>query len=259
MKRLSELFDLTGRVALVTGGSRGLGLQIARVLGQNGAAVGLVARKKADLEEACAELNREGIAARAFVADLVQPEAAAELVERVLGKLGHIDILVNNAGATWGAPAEDHPLAAWNKVMDLNVSSVFQLTKEVAKREFLPMGRGVVLNLASTAGLLGQHHDRIGTVAYNTSKGAVMSMTRALAAEWGPRNIRVNSLAPGFFPSKMTAGTLEAYGDEVLAETPLNRFGGETDLMGPALLLASDAGAHITGQTIVVDGGASII
>ncbi|MGF3021865.1 SDR family oxidoreductase [Methylobacterium aquaticum] len=259
MRKLASLFDLNGKVAVVTGGSRGLGLQIARALGEYGASLVLVARKADELRETCAALADEGIKARPCVADLSRPEVAALLVDEVMTNLGRIDILVNNAGATWGAPAEDYPLDGWDKVMGLNVSSVFHLTRETAKRAFLPQGGGVVLNLASIEGLVAHHPGRTGTVAYNTSKGAVISMTRALAAEWGPRNIRVNAVAPGYFPSRMTAGTLDAHGADLVAQTPRGVLGGDCDLMGPSLLLVSDAGAHITGQTIVVDGGMTII
>jgi NAD(P)-dependent dehydrogenase (short-subunit alcohol dehydrogenase family) len=256
---LSGLFDLRGRVAIVTGGSRGLGLQIARALGEFGAALALVARKRAELDAAVEALTAAGHTAVGFVADLGAPEQTSPLVERVLERFGRIDILVNNAGATWGAPAEDYPLSGWNKVIDLNVTGLFLLTQAVARSAFLEQGKGVVINLASVEGFQGHHPERVGTIAYNTAKGAVVNMTRALAAEWGPRNVRVNALAPGFFPSKMTAATLERFGSEALHETPLGKLGGDTDLMGPALLLASDAGGHITGQTIIVDGGASII
>lgn len=258
-KTTAELFDLRGQVAIVTGGSRGLGLQVARALGGQGAKVALVARKIDELNKACEELVTENIDARPFASDLLNPAAANELADQVLSEFGRIDILVNNAGATWGAPTEEYPLPAWDKVMGLNVTAVFKLTKSVAKKAFLPQGKGVVINLASIAGLLGHHPDHTPTIAYNASKGAVISMTRALAAEWGRSNIRVNALAPGFFPSKMTAGTLDAFGEDLIANTPRGQLGGEQDLMGPVLLLASDAGAHIAGQTIVVDGGASII
>ena len=166
---------------------------------------------------------------------------------------------MNNAGTTWGAPAEDYPVDGWNKVIALNVTGLFLLTQAVARQAFLKQGKGAVVNVASVEGLLGHHPDRLGTVAYNAAKGAVISMTRALAAEWGPRNIRVNALAPGFFPSRMTKVVLERHGDECLRQTPLGKLGGDTDLMGAAVLLTSDAGGHITGQTLVIDGGASII
>jgi gluconate 5-dehydrogenase len=253
------LFDLTGRVALVTGGSRGLGLQIAGALGEFGASLALVARRKADLDAAVEQLNGTGCTAVGFATDLGTPEAASNLTERVMERFGRIDVLVNNAGATWGAPAEDYPLDGWNKVMNLNVTGLFLLTQSVARGAFLKQGKGAVVNVASVEGLQGHHPDRPGTIAYNTAKGAVVNMTRALAAEWGPRNIRVNALAPGYFPSKMTKAIIEQHGEEFLRQTPLGKLGGDTDLMGAALLLASDAGGHITGQTIVVDGGAAII
>ncbi|KMS56810.1 SDR family oxidoreductase [Sphingobium cupriresistens] len=258
-KILSGLFDLSGRVALVTGGSRGLGFQIACAIGEFGASIALVARKRAELDEAVALLAAKGIQAFAIDADLGASGAADTVVGKVLEQFGRIDILVNNAGATWGAPAEEFPLSGWNKIIDLNVTGLFLLTQAVAQRAFLPVGKGVVVNLASTEGLLGHHPSRLGTIAYNTAKGAVINMTRALAAEWGPRNIRVNALAPGFFPSKMTAATVDVHGAEMIAQTPLGKLGGETDLMGPAVLLASDAGGHITGQVIVIDGGATVI
>lgn len=257
--QLARLFDLSGRVALVTGGSRGLGLQIAAALGEYGARLALVARSRDDLDDAVAGFAARGIEAEGFAVDLGRPEGPTQLVDDVIARFGRLDVLVNNAGSTWGAPTEDHPLEAWNKVMDVNVTGAFLLTQAAAKNAFLPQGKGVVVNLASIEGLLGHHPKRIGTIAYNTSKGAIINMTRALAAEWGPRNIRVNALAPGFFPSKMTAYTVAHHGDAVILDTPLGKLGNDTDLMGAALLLASDAGGHITGQVIVVDGGAAII
>ena len=255
----TRLFDLSGRVAIVTGGSRGLGLQIARALGAHGARLALAARKQAELDEAVAALAAEGIEAVAFPADLADSAAPAALAGQVIERFGRIDILVNNAGATWGAPAEDYPAEAWTRVIDVSLSSVFLLSQAVAKAAFLPQGGGAIVNVASVEGLLGHHHRRPGTVAYNTAKGGVVNMTRALAAEWGRRNIRVNTIAPGYFPSKMTGKILADHGEELIDQTPLGRLGGPGDLMGPALLLASDAGRHITGQTIVVDGGATII
>lgn len=258
-RTLASLFDLKERVAIVTGGSRGLGLQIATALGEYGASLALVARKQGDLDVAVEQLQATGCAAVGFAADLGSSGVAQDLTRRVMERFGRIDVLVNNAGAAWGAPAEDFPLEGWNKVIDLNVTGLFLLTQSVARSAFLPQGGGSVINVASIEGLLGHHPDRLGTIAYNTAKGAVINMTRALAAEWGPRGIRVNALAPGFFLSKMTMATVEEHGDEMLRQTPLGKLGGATDLMGAALLLASAAGGHITGQTLVVDGGATII
>ncbi|MGA9025968.1 MAG: SDR family oxidoreductase [Steroidobacteraceae bacterium] len=256
---LHELLDLTGRVALVTGGSRGLGLQIAEALGEFGATLVLVARKDGELADAVAHLAARGVPARALAADLGVKAAAAAVIESVAAHEGRLDILINNAGATWGAAAEDHPQEGWDKVINLNVTALFMLTQAAAKRFFLPQGKGAVLNVASVEGLQAHPPSRVGTIAYNTSKGAVVNMTRALGAEWGPRNIRVNALAPGYFPTKMTATTLGKIGAEAIAGTPLGKLGSADDLKGAALLLASDAGGHITGQIIVVDGGATLI
>ena len=255
----ARLFDLSGKVAIVTGGSRGLGLQIARALGEYGASLALGARKPADLDAAVEMFTAANGQAAGFAADLRGQDAPSQLVKQVLERFGRIDILVNNAGATWGAPAEDYPLEGWDKVIDLNVSALFRLTREVAREAFLKQGRGVVINLASVEGLQGHHPERLGTIAYNTSKGAVINLTRALAAAWGPRNIRVTALAPGYIHSKITDVTLAEHGEEALRQTPLGKLGNDTDLMGAAVLLASDAGGHITGQTLVVDGGATII
>jgi gluconate 5-dehydrogenase len=259
MKTLHRLFDLSGRVAIVTGGSRGLGLQIARALGEYGASLALVARKAHELEEAAEELRAAGISAECFASDLSNPDTIPELIGEIATKLGRIDILVNNAGAAWGAPAVEHSLDGWNKVVGLGLTGAFLLSQAVAKQVFIPRSGGVIVNIASIEGMQGHHHRRIGTVAYSAAKGGLINMTRALAAEWGQYNIRVNALAPGFFPSKMTASTVAEHGEEMVDQTPLGKLGGECDLMGPALLLASDAGGHITGQVIVVDGGTTIV
>lgn len=256
---LAGLFDLSGKVALVSGGSRGLGLRIASALGEYGASLALAARNQAELDAAVEQLSARGVTAAGFTANLGSSDAASDLAERVIERFGRIDILVNNAGTVWGAPAEVYPLDGWNKVIDLNVTGLFLLTQAVAREAFLKQGKGAVVNVASIEGLQGHHPDQLGTIAYNTAKGAVVNLTRALAAEWGPKNIRVNALAPGYFPSKMTRATLGEHGEDMLRRTPLGKLGGDTDLMGPALLLASDAGGHITGQILVVDGGMTII
>ncbi|WP_395669658.1 SDR family oxidoreductase [Rhodoferax sp.] len=259
VRTVSQLFDLTGKTALVTGGSRGLGLQMAHALGEAGARVMLGARKADELEQACAELQAAGIDARWVAADCAQEQDLRRLVDETLHRMGEIDVLVNNAGATWGAPAEDHPLEAWDKVMQLNVRGYFLLSQEVAKRSMIPRQAGRIINIASIAGLRG-NPPGMQTIAYNTSKGAVLNFTRALAAEWGRYRINVNAICPGFFPSKMTAGTLKALGEQRLAElAPLQRLGDDEDLKGICLLLASDAGKHITGQHLAVDGGVSIV
>ncbi len=260
MRTIQQLFDLSGKTALVTGGSRGLGLQIAEALGEQGAKIVLSARKQAELDEAVAHLKQRGIEASAVAADLSQEAAIAALTAEAIKRLGHIDILVNNAGATWGAPAEDHPVEAWDKVMNLNVRSIFLLSQAVAKQTMIPRKYGRIVNVASIAGLSGNGPNSMQTIAYNTSKGAVVNFTRTLAGEWGRYGITVNALAPGFFPSKMTKGVLENLGVENLKKkAPLQRIGDDEDLKGAALLFASDAGKHITGQILAVDGGVAAV
>jgi len=255
---VKELFDINGKVALITGGSRGLGLQMAEALGEMGAKIAITARKSAELEEAAAHLKELGIKALTITNDLSNFEAIPSLVEQVVSGLGEIDILVNNAGATWGAPAEDYPAKGWHKVINLNVNGLFFLTQEVGRHCMIPKRYGKVVNIASVAGLRGNSLG-VGTIAYNTSKGAVLSFTRALAAEWGKYNINVNAICPGFFPSKMSRGLLEQIEPAVIAMTPLHRLGGDEDLKGVIVFLASEASRHITGQYIAVDGGVSIV
>ncbi|GAB3188732.1 SDR family oxidoreductase [Hydrogenophaga aquatica] len=258
-RTIQQLFDLKGKTALVTGGSRGLGLQMAHALGEAGARVMLSARKADELEAAVQELQDAGIDARWIAADCAQETDIHRLGAETLERMGDVDILVNNAGAAWGAPAEDHPLEAWDKVMNLNVRGYFILSQYLAKHSMIGRQRGSIINVASIAGL-GGNPKGMKTIAYNTSKGAVINFTRALAAEWGAHGIRVNAICPGFFPSKMTRGTLEAMGEERLAAgAPLGRLGDDEDLKGLTVLYASDAGKHITGQWLAVDGGVSIV
>jgi gluconate 5-dehydrogenase len=258
-RTLQQLFDLTGKTALVTGGSRGLGLQMAHALGEAGARVMLSSRKAADLEQAVADLQAAGIDARWIAADCAQESEITRLADETLQRMGDIDILVNNAGATWGAPAETHPVEAWDKVMNLNVRGYFLLSQIVARRSMIARKAGSIVNIASIAGL-GGNPAAMTTIAYNTSKGAVINFTRALATEWGRYGIRVNAICPGFFPSKMTMGTLKALGEEQLAaHAPLGRLGDDEDLKGVCALFASDAGKHITGQYLAVDGGVSAL
>ena len=260
MRTTQQLFSLEGRTALVTGGSRGLGLQMAEALGEQGAKIVISARKQSELDVAVAHLRSRGIDAFALATDLAQEAHVVPLVEAAIAHLGHIDILVNNAGASWGAPAEDYPLTAWDKVMDLNVRSVFLVAQAVGKLSMIPRGDGRIVNIASIAGLAGNPPGTMQTLAYNTSKGAVINFTRALAGEWGRYGITVNAIAPGFFPSKMTQGLLATMGAEALArDAPLNRLGDDEDLKGAVVLFASSAGKHITGQILAVDGGVSAV
>ncbi|WP_332813596.1 SDR family oxidoreductase [Ramlibacter sp.] len=258
-RKVQQLFDLTGKTALVTGGSRGLGLQLAHALGEAGAKIMLTSRKASDLEEAAAELQAAGIDARWIAADASREEDIRRMAEETLQRMGDIHVLVNNAGAAWGAPAEDHPVEAWDKLMNLNVRGYFILSQHVAKKSMIPGKGGRIINIASIAGL-GGNPPEMQTLAYNTSKGAVINFTRALACEWGRYGINVNAICPGFFPSKMTRGTLERLGeDQLAAHAPLRRLGDDEDLKGTCVLFASDAGKHITGQWLAVDGGVSVV
>ena len=258
-RTVQQLFDLTGKTALVTGGSRGLGLQMAHALGEAGARVLLSSRKAEDLEQAAAELQAAGIDARWIAADCGKEEDIRRLADETLQRMGNVDILVNNAGASWGAPAEDHPVAAWDKVMNLNVRGYFILSQHLAKASMIPRKSGRIINIASIAGLNGNPPE-MQTIAYNTSKTAVIGFTKTLAAEWGKYNINVNAICPGFFMTKMAAVLIQTLGEEKMAShAPLGRLGSDEDLKGLTLLYASDAGRHITGQWLAVDGGVSVV
>ena len=251
-----ELFDLSGRVALITGGSRGIGLQMTEALAEMGSRVVLTARKPDELDAARAKLEAAGAEVMTHACDLADRASIPALVGAILARWQRIDVLVNNAGTNWGAPAEDYPDAGWRKVMDLNIDAQFFLSREVAKRSMIPRRSGKIINIASIAGMVGNPPDwGMFTVGYNTSKGALVQLTRTLAAEWGRHNINVNAICPGFFRSKMTDVTLDRIGDKVIALTPLARLGGEDDLKGSVVFLASEASRHITGQTLAVDGG----
>jgi NAD(P)-dependent dehydrogenase (short-subunit alcohol dehydrogenase family) len=259
MGSIKKAFDLAGKSALITGGSRGLGLQIAEALGEQGASIILSSRKAPDLEQAQKHLAGLGIKADWVAADNSREDDVKRLADEAIAKLGKVDILVNNAGATWGAPTEDHPIEAWDKVMNLNIRSLFLLSQQIGKRSMIPNKYGRIINIASIAGLRGSTGE-MQTIAYNTSKGAVVNFTRALAGSWGRYGITVNALAPGFFPSKMTKGIIDMVGVEKLSEgAPLRRIGDEDDLKGAALLFASDAGKHITGQILAIDGGLTAV
>lgn len=258
-RTVQQLFDLSGKTALVTGGSRGLGLQMAHALGEAGAKVLLTSRKANDLQEAAAELKAAGIDADWIAADCADEGDIERLAQQAVQRLGHVDILINNAGASWGAPAEDHPTAAWDKVMNLNVRGYFLLSQQIARLSMLKRKSGRIINLASIAGL-GGNPTGMKTIAYNTSKGAVINFTRALAGEWGEHGITVNAICPGFFKTKMAAILIETLGeDEMKSHAPLRRLGDDEDLKGLTLLYASDAGKHITGQWMAVDGGVSAL
>ena len=252
--------NFEGKIALVTGASSGLGARFAKILAQAGAQVVLASRRIDRLKELRAEIESEGGAAHVVALDVTDYGSIKSAIAHAETEAGPIDILINNAGATWGAPAEDYPVDAWDKVMNLNIRSIFLISQAVGKRSMIPRKYGRIINIASIAGLAGNAPGTMQTIAYNTSKAAVINFTRTLAGEWGVHGITVNAIAPGFFPSKMTKGILENLGEEKLAkEAPLQRIGDDEDLKGVAMLFASDAGKHITGQTLAVDGGVSAV
>lgn len=250
----NRLFDMTGKVALITGGSRGLGLQVAHGFGSMGAKLALTARKADELESARKELAERGYETFVVTSDLSRPETIAPMVDAVITHFGRIDILLNNAGASWGAPAASYPLDAWNKVLNTNLTGAFLVSQQVGAKSMIPNKSGAIINVASVAGFRGQM-GAMQTIAYNASKGGLINFTKSLAAEWAPHGIRVNALAPGFFPSKMSAGVLKVIDKQIVAMTPLGRLGGDEDLMGPAIFLASDAASYVTGHILSVDGG----
>lgn len=229
-------------------------------MGDMGAKIAITARKPHELEAAKEAMCARGIECHVLSTDLQNAEAVPGLVESVMAQYGKIDILVNNAGATWGSPAEQHPHEAWRKVMALNVDSLFYLSQEVATKSMIPNKYGKIINISSIAGLAGNPVG-MNTIAYNTSKGAVINFTRALAGEWGQYNINVNTICPGFFPTKMTQGILsdKNFIDSCINSTPMRRLGTEVDMMGTAVFLASEASRHVTGQFIAVDGGVSAV
>ncbi|MDP4161969.1 MAG: SDR family oxidoreductase [Bacillota bacterium] len=251
---VKDLFDLTGKVAIVTGGGRGLGKQIAEGFAEAGANVVVCSRRVETCEEVSQRLKALGVESVAMKCDITKPDDVRHVVNETVTKFGRIDILVNNSGATWGAPVEEMPLEAWHKVLDVNVTGTFLMTQAVG-RVMLEQQYGKIINIASVAGLKGSNPKIMNAIGYNASKGAVITFTKDLAVKWGPKGIYVNAIAPGFFPTKMSKGLLDAGGEAILEGTPLRKFGSDTDLKGVALFLASSASDFITGDVVVVDGG----
>ena len=252
--KAAELFDLTGKTAIVTGGGRGLGEQIATGFAESGANVVLCSRKKEACDEAAARIEPLGVKVLSLKCDITNPEDVQEVVNETLRTFGTIDVLVNNSGASWGAPAVDMPLEAWYKVLNVNVTGTFIMSQAVG-RVMIEQGFGKIINIASVAGLGGTDPRVLDTVGYNTSKGAVITLTKDLAVKWGQHNINVNAIAPGFFPTKMTKGVLAKGKDPILESTPLKRLGSDDDLKGAAIYLASKASDYVNGNILVVDGG----
>ncbi|KGP73406.1 SDR family oxidoreductase [Pontibacillus yanchengensis] len=252
---VKQLFDLTGKTAIVTGGGRGLGEQISEGFAEAGANLVLCSRKKDACEAVALRLKEEyKIETLALECDVTNPEDINQVVTKAKEMFGSIDILVNNSGATWGAPSLEMPLEAWQKVMNVNTTGTFLMAQAVGK-EMVEQKSGKIINISSVAGLGGVDPRFMDTVGYNASKGALITLTKDLAVKWGPYGVNVNAIAPGFFPTKMSKGVLEQGGDYILDRTPLNRFGSEEDLKGAALFLASKASDYVTGDILTVDGG----
>jgi len=254
---LSDLFDLGGSTAIVTGGGAGLGLVFADALAEAGASVVVCGRKAERCEQAAAEIARaHGVTAIGMRCDVRSREEIEAVVERAVSELGRIDVLVNNAGTSWGAPLEEYPLEGWQKVIDVNLTGLFRFT-QIAGRVMIAQGRGKIVNVASVAAFGGAPPELMDAVAYNASKGGVVAFTRDVAVKWARHGITVNAIAPGWFPTEMSQLLLERSGDLFLERIPLGRFGAPNDLRGTIVFLAGRAADFITGQTLIVDGGQS--
>jgi NAD(P)-dependent dehydrogenase (short-subunit alcohol dehydrogenase family) len=252
-----DLFRLDGKTAIVTGGGRGLGRYMAEALSDAGANVALCSRKIEPLEEVRDEIEARGGHALAYSCDVTVQEDVERIVSATEEAFGSLDVLVNNSGATWGAPPTEMPLEKFDRVISVNVRGTFLMSQAVGRRMIERQSGGTIVNVASIAALVGGNPDYMQTVGYNSSKGAVISMTRDLATSWAEHNITVNAVAPGWFPTRMSGGLIEEFEERMLGDIPLGRFGNPEDLKGVIVFLASPAAAYVTGQTIVVDGGAT--
>jgi NAD(P)-dependent dehydrogenase (short-subunit alcohol dehydrogenase family) len=252
-----DLFRLDGKTVIVTGGGRGLGHYMAEALSDAGANLVLCSRKLEPLEEVRDEIEARGGEALALLCDVTEQEDVEKVVSAAIEAFGSIDVLVNNSGATWGAPPTEMPSEQFDRVLAVNVRGTFLMSRAAGRRMIERGSGGTIINVASIAALVGGHPDYMQTVGYNSSKGAVISMTRDLATSWAVHNITVNAIAPGWFPTRMSGGLIEKFEERMLEDIPLGRFGNPEDLKGVVVFLASPAAAYITGQTIVVDGGAT--
>jgi gluconate 5-dehydrogenase len=248
-----QLFDLSGRVAIITGGSIGLGRQMAEGLAEMGANLALCARKKERCEQAAEQLKSLGVRTLALACDVKNPDQVNGVVQQTLSQFGRIDILINNAGTSWGAPVEEMRLEHWNKVIETNLTGTFLFAQAVGKI-MQPQRRGKIINIASVAGIQGAP-PQFQAIGYHASKGGVIAFTKDLACKWGVHNIQVNAIAPGWFPTHMSEVVIERNREAFLKNIPLGRFGSDHDLKGAAAFLASDASDFVTGHVLVVDGG----
>ncbi|MFY9907442.1 MAG: SDR family oxidoreductase [Terriglobales bacterium] len=250
---VKQLFDLTGQVAVISGGSIGLGRQMAEGLAEMGANLVLCARKKQRCEEAAQALRAHGVQTVALECDVKDKSAIQHVVDETLAKFGRLDILINNAGASWGAPVEEMTLEQWDKVLSTNLTGTF-LFCQAAGKAMIAQGSGKIINIASVAGLGGASAE-LQAIGYHASKGGVIAFTKDLACKWARQNIQVNAIAPGWFPTHMSEWIIEHHKDSLLEKIPLHRFGSDHDLKGAAVFLASAASAYVTGHVLVVDGG----
>lgn len=255
---VTELFRLGGKTALVTGGSRGLGEEIAHGLAEAGASVYIVARRERWLLPALDQLRAAGARCDGSVCDVTDAAAVRETTARAAEALGPIDILVNNAGITWGAPAEEMPLDKWKAVLDTNLTGAF-LFSQACAQGMIARRQGRIVNIASIAGMRGSLPRGIHCASYVAAKGGLIALTRELAAKWAQYNIRVNAIAPGFFPTRMTESVLPGLIEDVRQNVPLGRPGRDGELKGVAVFLSSDASSYITGQVLAVDGGSTAV
>jgi len=252
---VKDLFDLTGKVALITGGSRGLGLEMATALGDAGASIAITARREQWLRPAEEGLRARGVTVLAVTCDVSNPDQVNATVRATMGRFGRLDILVNNAGVSWGEPAGTMPLEKWREVFETNATGTF-LMSQAAGNEMLRLGNGgAIINIASVAGLTGLETGVLDAVGYSASKGAIIALTRDLAVKWAKRGIRVNAIAPGFFDTRLSHALLEKTLVKVEKTTPMGRIGQPGELGGVAVFLASAAAAYVTGQVLAVDGG----
>ena len=252
---VKNLFDLSGHIALITGGSRGLGLEMATALGEAGAAVVITARREQWLKPAEEELRAKGVTVLSVTCDVSNPEQVNAAVKAAVDRFGRLDILVNNAGISWGEAVETMPLEKWRQVFDTNAVGCF-LMSQAAGNEMLRLGHGgSIINIASVAGINGLDTGVLDAVGYSASKGAVVALTRDLAVKWAKRGIRVNAIAPGFFDTRLSHSLLEKTLANVEQATPMGRIGKPGELGGVAVFLASAASSYVTGQVLAVDGG----
>ncbi|MFO7262933.1 MAG: gluconate 5-dehydrogenase [Bacillaceae bacterium G1] len=256
-KHIRELFDLTGKTAIVTGGGRGLGEQMAHALVEAGLSnIVLCSRRVENCESVAAALREKGANADALACNVADANDVENVVRYTLDKYGQIHILINNSGIAWGADVLEMPEEKWDLVFDVNVKGTFLMSRAVG-RSMIEHRYGKIINIASVAGLRGEPPQILNAIGYSASKGAVIAFTRDLAKKWAPYNITVNAIAPGFFPTRMTRGVLDKAGELIKMLSPMRRIGNEDDLKGVTVLLASDASSFITGTVIPVDGGAS--